>query len=144
MSDDEIPTSAGHRHRQADQHRGGRDGDDARRPRVFHLSASKLPHRGINMHVRMKEWAEDDDSRCLYLHGEYKSGKTWLGVYAAMLCGAHRMGYWSESRYVEDLEPQALVRAHAGQRHPQRHALGGVPGLRERLPEAHDDRAPGH
>ncbi len=71
-------------------------------PRVFHLSAAKLPHKPLV--PRLKAWAEDEDSRCLYLHGEFKSGKTWLGVYAAMLCGASRMGYWSESRYVEDLE----------------------------------------
>ena len=105
MSDDEIPhlrpvTDIGKPISTVVRETATMPGD----PRVFHLSGSKLPHRGIHMPERMKQWAEDDDSRCLYLHGEYKSGKTWLGVYAAMLCGAHRMGYWSESRYVEDLD----------------------------------------
>lgn len=72
-------------------------------PRVFHLSAAKLPHARTEIPNQLKEWA-DGDGRCLYLYGEFQSGKTWLGVYAAMLCGAHRMGYWSESRYIEDLE----------------------------------------
>ena len=48
----------------------------------------------------------------LYLHGDFKAGKTWLGVYFAMQALSHlpadqqagALRYWSERRYIDDLE----------------------------------------